>query len=313
MKCIVALTFVAALGLQAANASGVPRPGPEDPRVRVVTYSPLGVTVVKVKRGTGTRIVLDAEERILDSAPGFSSDCKSATDEWCIAAPIGGNQVFVRPRDNAQRNNIEIRTDKRDYSIELIVLPDDTPGKKGGQGEAPFFRVVFEYPKTPAKGEPTPEAIRAALLQAVQATSQQATAAPPSTEAQARTVLKQQVPAVRNASYSMQVLEKGEDAAPSMVFDDGRFTYFEFGGNREVPAIFAFGSDDQATRVNWHMEAPFVVVHRTARKFVLRLGGAVVGVYNEAFDRLGLETPNGSPVEAVVRDAKEVVVKGERK
>lgn len=313
MKGLLALALISAVGLQTANASGVPRPGPEDPRVRLVTYSPLGVTVVKVKRGTGTRIVLDAEERILDSAPGFSSDCKSATDEWCIAAPVGGNQVFVRPRDNAQRNNIEIRTDKRDYSIELIVLPDDVPGKKAGQGEAPFFRVVFEYPKTPAKGEPSPEAVRAALLQAVQATGQQAAAPAPSSEAQARTLLKQQVPAVRNAAYSMQVLDKGEDAAPSMVFDDGRFTYFEFAGNREVPAIFAFGSDDQATRVNWHMEAPFVVVHRTARKFVLRLGGAVVGVYNEAFDRVGLETPTGSPVEGVVRDAKEVAVKGDKK
>lgn len=311
MKSLAVSMLGLAMAMQ-VNASGVPKPGPEDPRVRVMTYSPLGVTLIKVKRGTGTRIVLDPEEKITDVAPGFSADCKSPTDEWCIAAPTGGNQVFVRPRDNAQHNNLEIRTDKRDYSIELVVLPDEAPGKKGS-AEAPFFRVVFEYPKPSAKAEPSPEAIRAALLQAVQATSQPTTTSAASTEAQARLLLKQQLPTVRNAAYSMQVLEKGEDAAPTMVFDDGRFTYFEFGGNREVPAVFAFGSDDQPTRVNWHMEAPFVVVHRTARKFVLRLGGAVVGVYNEAFDRVGLDTPNGSPVEAVVREAKDAAVKGDRK
>jgi type IV secretion system protein VirB9 len=105
---------------------------------------------------------------------------------------------------------------------------------------------------------------------------------------------------VRNGHYSLQVLDKGEDAAPSLVFDDGRFTYFEFGGAREVPAIFAYGSDDAPTRVNWHMQGNLVVVERTARRFTLRLGDAVAGVFNEAFDPVGLETPNAT-VSAAVR------------
>lgn len=109
---------------------------------------------------------------------------------------------------------------------------------------------------------------------------------------------------VRNTNYSKQVLERGEDAEPTMVFDDGRFTYFEFPGAREIPAVFAHGSDGQATRVNWHMSGNFVVVQRTARKFTLRLGEAVVGIFNEAFDRTGIETPTATVSPAVVREIK---------
>lgn len=299
------VSIAAALWLSggAVHAAGVPMPGPDDPRVRVMPYTPMGVTQIKVRRGTGTRIVLAADERISDSAPGLSSDCKNPVDEWCIAAPNGGNQIFVRPRDNAMRNNLEVRTDKRDYSLEFIVMPDEVPGKKSSPAETPYYRVIFDYPKPPPP-EQDPEAIRKAVLMAVQATSLAPTGVP-GTEKDARAQLKQQLPGVRNSSYTMQVLEKGDDAAPSMVFDDGRFTYFEFSGNREIPAVFAFGSDDQPTRVNWHMESPFIVVHRTARKFVLRLGAAVVGVYNEAFDQVGIDTPAGTTVDGVVREAKE--------
>ena len=105
---------------------------------------------------------------------------------------------------------------------------------------------------------------------------------------------------MRNANYTMQVLEHGEDAAPSMVFDDGRFTYFEFQGAREIPEIEAYGSDGEPVRVNWHMQPPFLVVERTARKFTLRLGQAVTGVFNEAFDAVGVDTPNAT-VSASVR------------
>ena len=29
-----------------------------------------------------------------------------------------------------------------------------------------------------------------------------------------------------------------EDIVPSLIFDDGRFTYLRFANNREVPAVF---------------------------------------------------------------------------
>ena len=52
------------------------------------------------------------------------------------------------------------------------------------------------------------------------------------------------------------------------------------------------------------MNGNFVVVQRTARKFTLRLGNAVVGIFNEAFDRTGIETPTATVSPSVVREIK---------
>jgi type IV secretory pathway VirB9-like protein len=117
---------------------------------------------------------------------------------------------------------------------------------------------------------------------------------------------------IKNANYSKQVLPQGEDADPTAVFDDGRFTYFEFAGRREIPAIFAHGSDDRSSRVNWHMQPPYVVVQRLARKFTLRLGGAIVGVWNDSFDPVGIDIPTSTVSTEVERNLKKDKPKAEQ-
>ena len=54
------------------------------------------------------------------------------------------------------------------------------------------------------------------------------------------------------------------------------------------------------------MQGSFVVVQRTARKFTLRLGDAVVGIFNEAYDATGVDTPTNTVSPAVVRELKGV-------
>jgi type IV secretory pathway VirB9-like protein len=41
-----------------------------------------------------------------------------------------------------------------------------------------------------------------------------------------------------NSDYSLAEGPGSEDIVPSLVFDDGRFTYLRFANNREVPAVF---------------------------------------------------------------------------
>lgn len=298
----------------AAHAAELPRPSTEDPRVRLVSYAPNQVTVVKVRRGTVTRITLAPDEQIDVAVTGLSARCDKDEDEWCIRADKGSNQIFVRPKEGARRNNMELRTSARDYSIEFDVLTDAVEGKPGRGGRTSsaeadgFYRVAFEYPSMkPAASPGTNAAAAAARLLATIDAGDKVAPVPttiastmPPTER-----LSLEAPQVRNSQYTMQVLDKGEDAAPSLVFDDGRFTYFEFLGAREIPAIFAYGSDDAPTRVNWHMvdgpQGHFVVVERTARRFTLRLGESVAGVFNEAFDPVGIDTPSGTVSVAVRR------------
>lgn len=310
LKPLAAGVMLAAIAL--AHAAGVPEPGPNDARIRVIPFKANDVTLIRVQRGIVTRIVLEQDEKIEIPVVGLSSDCKSENDEWCISAIQGSNQIFVRPRDNATRNNMELHTNKRDYSFAFEVVDESRISRgKRSDGDVPFYRVVFDYPKPKPLTETMSANERAAavnsLLQRVDASAARPIPQRLDPDYGMSPVqrLKAEGIEVRNANYSKQVLQRGEDAEPTMVFDDGRFTYFEFPGAREIPAVFAHGSDGEPTRVNWHMNGNFVVVQRTARKFTLRLGDAVVGIFNEAFDRTGIETPTATVSPAVVREIKE--------
>lgn len=302
-----AAAFVCSLSI----AADLPGAGPNDARIRTIVYKPNEVTLVRVQRGVVTRIMLEADEKIVIPVVGLSSDCTKDLDEWCISAIPGSNQIFVRPRDNARSNNMELNTTKRDYSFIFELVRDGVSrGKSQSAPTVPFFRVVFDYPKPKPLVTVPPEVARASavddLLRRVDASA--ARRVPQKVDPDYGMSPSQRLKAegidVRNANYTKQVLPKGEDANPTMVFDDGRFTYFEFPGAREIPAIFAIGSDEEATRVNWHMSGAFVVVQRTARKFTIRLGEAVVGVFNEAFDATGIDTPTSTVSPAVTREMK---------
>lgn len=308
VRASVSLGLMLVSGLVPA-ASG-PDTGSPDARIRVVPYQAKGVTEIRVQRGVVTRIVLERDEKIEVPVVGLSSDCKSEHDEWCVSAITGSSQIFVRPKDGATRNNMELSTNKRDYSLLFLVVSEAVGAQKKAAGVPADFRVVFEYPKAapPTQAAATVDRGQAVegLLRRVESASAPLQSVPsdPDYGMTPRERLRAEGMHVRNAHYSKQVLPGGEDADPMMVFDDGRFTYFEFPGAREIPAVFAYGSDGQPTRVNWHMSGNFLVVQRTAPKFTLRLGNAVVGIFNEAFDPTGIETPTSTVSPAVVRTVR---------
>ncbi len=111
-------------------------------------------------------------------------------------------------------------------------------------------------------------------------------------------------PTVVNSDYSIAEGITSDDIVPTLIFDDGRFTYFRFPGNREVPAVFQVLGDGSETLVNTRMEEDLLVVDRVSRRLVLRAGTAVVGVWNEAFDLDGLPPKKGTTVGGVERVIK---------
>lgn len=306
---LTAVLMASVFAASSVHALDVPAPSSSDPRIRVVTYKSDDVILVKVQRGVVTRILLEPGEQILIPVVGLSSNCEEVNDEWCISAIQGSNQIFVRPRDGARSNNMELHTNKRDYSFAFEVVGAGVSHGKNSRasGSAPFYRVVLDYPKPkPVEVPAVPrEVLAEGILRRVDANDRPLPTVGPDHGMTALQRLQSEGMVIRNASYSKQVLPKGEDAEPTMVFDDGRFTYFEFPGAREIPAVFAYGSDGQPTRVNWHMQDSFVVVQRIARRFTLRLGDAVVGVFNEAFDFTGVDTPTATISPAVRREVKE--------
>ena len=265
---------------------------PADPRLREVLYDSRAVVTVPVKRGVVTLVVLDADESITEVAAGLGGDCTKTEAAWCVAAQPGGRNLFVKAKSSASApNNLAVVTDRRTHSFRFVVLADSDP-------KAPVYRLVVKAPPT-RPAQPTRLALRdAAPLMALPAMPP-----PPSP----REVIAQRLQAkaqVRNSNYSIAEGSGSEDIVPTLVFDDGRFTYFRFPGNREVPAVFHVLGDGSETLVNARMEDDLLVVDRVSRRLMLRSGSAVVGVWNEAFDLDGVPPGDGTTVPGVQRTFK---------
>ena len=87
-------------------------------------------------------------------------------------------------------------------------------------------------------------------------------------------------PVDRNHAYSYQGSAK---ALPTQLFDDGQATYFAFGREEDLPAIFAVDPDGGEAVVNSHMRSGYIVVDRLASGFVLRRGSEVTKVFNDGW------------------------------
>jgi type IV secretion system protein VirB9 len=275
-----------------------------DPRLREVVYDPKAVVTVPVRRGVVTLVMLDPDEAITEVAAGLGGDCAKAESAWCVAAQPGGRNLFVKPKSTASAaNNLAVITDQRTHAFRFVVLPD-------GDSRPAVYRLVIRAPAMRATMPPRTMLGDNTLLQALTAVPP----APPPPNPQKVIAERLQAKAqVLNTSYSIAEGKHSEDIVPALVFDDGRFTYFRFPGNREVPAVFHVLGDGSETLVNSRMEDELLVVDRVSRRLMLRAGSAVVGVWNEAFDLDGVPAASGVTVPGVQRTLKQPTVSAEQR
>ena len=107
----------------------------------------------------------------------------------------------------------------------------------------------------------------------------------------------------KNTAYTMQILGVIGDISPREVYDDGRFTYFKFPNNIQIPAIYRRASLDTNDEwiVNWHIEGEYTVIHAVSPYWTIRLNGAVIGIFNENFQPEGQKTVDGTTVPGLKR------------
>ncbi len=282
-------SFTATLGLVASGVTAAAEPA--DPRLREVVYDPRAVVTVPVKRGVVTLVVLDADESITEVAAGLGGDCAKAESAWCVAAQPGGRNFFVKAKSSAiAPNNLAVVTDRRTHAFRFVVLADGDP-------KPPVYRLVV---KAPARAAP---ATRLALRDLAPLVALPVVPSPPPPQQVVAERLKAK-PQVMNTQYSVAEGTGSQDIVPTLVFDDGRFTYLRFPGNREIPAVFHVLGDGGETLVNARMEDDLLVVDRVSRRLMLRAGSAVVGLWNEAFDLDGRPPGDGTTVPGVQRVLK---------
>lgn len=82
--------------------------------------------------------------------------------------------------------------------------------------------------------------------------------------------------------YNYHYSARGDASiAPICVYDDGRFTYFNFACRTKIPAIFLVDCCGNESLVNYHIQGKYIVVETTGCQFTLRSGCHVVSVFNE--------------------------------
>ena len=282
-----ALTLLAACAVSSNLFAQTPAK-PTDPRLRDVVYDPEAVVTVSVKRGMVTLVVFDPDEVITEVAAGQGGDCSKPDAVWCVAAQPGGRTLFVKAKSGADApNNLAVVTDRRTHALRFVVLPDN-------DRQQPVYRLSV---KAPVQARP---ASRLALQDLAALAALPPLPTPP-TPQQLVAERLQARPTVMNTRYSMAEGAGSQDIVPTLVYDDGRFTYLQFPGNREVPAVFHVLGDGSETLVNARMEDDLLVVDRVSRRLMLRAGSAVIGIWNEAFDLGGAPAEGATTVPGVQR------------
>lgn len=262
-----------------ASASPMLKQTLDPSRVTHITYAPNEVTRVLGAVDHPVLLEFSPEEPIEDVAGGGISG-------WEVQKR--GHRLFVRAMSGATVATMLVTTRTRSYVFDLVPLRRSGKGALGAR----MSKVVFEYDAAAAG----PGGVAAVTPLASTAPA----GAPANLEA-LRTDGASRHP-YRNASYTMQVVSETVDIRPREAFDDGRFTWLLFPRNQEVPVVYKSvpGTEEEVV-VNSHMEGDWLVLHAVAPLWNLRLAGSVVGVFNEAYDAMGVGSGTKTVFPNVVR------------
>lgn len=277
MRTLPIVAFVLFASVTSVLALEIPRSASQDSRVRFVNYQPFNITRVVGTLRSSVQVEFASDEEIAHVALGNSV-------AWEVAP--AGNILFLKPRENQPVTNISVVTTRRDgstrsYQMELTVRDGSVEA-----GQNTYFYVKFRYPEDEAAFRRQQAASRALAAQAKDADN---------------VLALHEAYGPRNWRYSAQGSQALE---PQSVYDNGKITTFTFIGNQEMPAIYMENSDGSESLVPKSVDGNLVMVHAISRKFILRRGKDVLCVFNEAYDRVGInpDTNTTSPsVERVVK------------
>ncbi|MEX3555430.1 MAG: TrbG/VirB9 family P-type conjugative transfer protein [Burkholderia gladioli] len=220
------------------------------------------------------------EATVIEFEKGEKLEGGGMGDGKAWTAGRAGNGFFFKPKAVKAGTNLILLTNKRRYVLKLIQV---------AKHDQAIWSLTFDYPDTRAK----------------------AAAAVSARSAEARTLLEQtgNAASTANSDYDMQ----GDTTlAPTALWDDGRFTYFEFKSSRDLPLIYRVFEDGSEALVNPDdVRGPVLAVHDTARRYNLRLGDAVLGIRNNAYRPDGQLNPSATTIPGTVRLVKQKEANGE--
>lgn len=208
-----------------------------DSRIRVVSYQPDNVVLVRATTFTTTQIVFNKDEVIENIQNGDLA-------AWTVSVQKGlANMLFLKPTLLDSNTNMTVITNQHTYYFHLIS------GKNGNQRDN-TYALHFIYPE---------EAL-SQLLANVNYNQEQK-----------QTILNSKsYPKNYNWDYSFSGTRS---IMPAHIFDDGQFTYMQLQAGQSVPAIFAVNNTSgKEAVVNYRRDGDYLIVQQIAPQFTLREG-----------------------------------------
>ncbi|HTW37213.1 MAG TPA: TrbG/VirB9 family P-type conjugative transfer protein [Steroidobacteraceae bacterium] len=260
------LTLLALLLCQAlpGRAEVYPVRGHGDARIRTAPYRE--DEVYRIRGFVGFQIDLEFER-------GESFVGLAAGDIEGLSFVAEDNHLFLKPRVASVGTNLTVLTTRREYHFyysATAVRPDQADPDL-------IYAVRFEYPPPPAsRADAAHQAIEERLDRA------------PATRAQNLDYWYCGAPALRPVAAS----------------DDGIHTRLRFPAQAELPAIFVRNEDGSESLLNFDIEGAEVVIHRIARRFIVRRGALTGCIVNKGFTGSGDRLESGTVSPAVERVRK---------
>jgi type IV secretion system protein VirB9 len=246
-----------------SRAEVYPARGPGDARIRTAAYR--DDEVYRIHGFVGFQVDLEFER-------GETFIGLAAGDIEGLSFVAQDNHLFLKPRVAAVGTNLTVLTNRREYHFYYSAT-----AARPDQGDPDLvYAVRFQYPAPPpSKTEAIHQAIEERLERAPAARAQ-------------------------NADYWYCGAPTLRPVAAS---DDGVHTRLRFAAQAELPAIFVRNDDGTESLLNFDIEAGEVVIHRVARRFVVRRGALTGCIVNKGYSGSGdrLESGTVSPVVERVR------------
>jgi len=224
-------------------AANKPEDHINDKRIKIVSYKENDVIPIYGSMKHITHIDLGAGKVIRDI---FAGD----TVSWQVVETAAKDGVFIKPMHEDAKTNLTIITDTRKYYFEI----------KNSEWSA-IYRVNFRYPEEEfAKMQ---KRLDVDKNKTVQSSLDVKTVSP------------------ENWNFSYQ-LEGDKTTSPLNMFDDGKFTYIEF-GKKEIPAVFSVDSKKNESVVNFHRAGRYVVLEGIFEQLTMRNGVSSTCALNKEY------------------------------
>ena len=234
-----------------------------DPRIRYVRYQSGRVYRLRGYVGYEIDLQFAPTERFVGLGVG---------DGKAIKIAAAANHLFIKPVAAPVATDMTVLTNRRAYVFHYRVSSSRAP-----QRAAPIvYALRFEYRPTVRS-----DALARQRRERVQRDLHRAERAPP-----------------RNEDYWFC----GPRALrPQAAWDDGAETHLIFPSREPLPAVFVRNADGSESLVNFDMRGKQMVIHRIARRFVLRRGRLTGCIVNKAFAGSGRRLASGTISERVWR------------